>query len=217
MDEKGTDRPSRRNRTRRGEPGGVSVKPGTFKVVMSFGDQTSESMITVKDDPRINVSSQNTNEVYATLKQLEDLQQVAADAVEQLVESKTIADEYSKMLAKLDKKTNKDNIKASKDIAKKIDSIMAAYLGSIDERQGITRNPEITVMQRLGQARRYVGSRQNGISSTETTLIQHAKDELSAALDKTNSFFNEDWSAYKAKMESLNLSPFKETTTFKMN
>ena len=92
MDEKGTDRPSRRNRSRRFEPGGVSVKPGTYKVVMSFGDQTSEQIIKVENDPRINVSSQNTNEVYATLKQLEDMQQVAADAVEQLVESKTIAE-----------------------------------------------------------------------------------------------------------------------------
>ena len=72
-------------------------------------------------------------------------------------------------------------------------------------------------MQRLGQARRYVGSRQNGISSTETTLIQHAKDELSSALDKTNSFFTDEWNPYKSKMEGLNLSPFKETKTFKMN
>jgi len=217
MDEKGTDRPSRRNRSRRFEPGGVSVKPGTYKVVMSFGDQTSEKIIKVGNDPRINVSSQNTNEVYATLKQLEDMQQVAADAVEQLVESKTIAEEYSKTLSKLDKVANKDNIKASKDMAKKIEEIISMYLGSIDERQGITRNPEVTVMQRLGQARRYVGSRQNGISSTETTLIQHAKDELSSALDKTNSFFTDEWNPYKSKMEGLNLSPFKETKTFKMN
>lgn len=217
MDEKGTDRPSRRNRSRRFEPGGVSVKPGTYKVVMSFGDQNSEKIIKVENDPRINVSSQNTNEVYATLKQLEDMQQVAADAVEQLVESKTIAEEYSKTLSKLDKVANKDNIKASKDMAKKIEEIISMYLGSIDERQGITRNPEVTVMQRLGQARRYVGSRQNGISSTETTLIQHAKDELSSALDKTNSFFTDEWNPYKSKMEGLNLSPFKETKTFKMN
>ncbi|MEZ4796504.1 MAG: hypothetical protein R2785_04980 [Flavobacteriaceae bacterium] len=217
MDEKGTDRPSRRNRSRRFEPGGVSVKPGTYKVVMSFGDQTSEKIIKVENDPRINVSSQNTNEVYATLKQLEDMQQVAADAVEQLVESKAIAEEYSKTLAKLDKDAHKNDIKASKDIAKEIEKIISMYLGSIDERQGITRNPEVTVMQRLGQARRYVGSRQNGITSTETTLIQHAKDELSAALDKTNTFFTDEWNPYKGKMEGLSLSPFKEIKSFKMN
>jgi photosystem II stability/assembly factor-like uncharacterized protein len=217
MDEKGGDRPSRRIRPRRGEPGGVSVKPGNYKVVMSFGDQTSETNISVKDDPRINVSSKNTNEVYATLKQLESMQQTAADAVKQLVESKTIAEGYSKTLAKVDKKSNKDNIKASKDIAKEIDKILALYLGSIDERQGITRNPEITVLRRLGQARRYVGSRQNGISSTETTLIQHAKDELSGALDKTNTFFNDQWTPYKSKMEGLNVSPFKEIKSFKLD
>ena len=184
---------------------------------MSFGDQTSEKIIKVENDPRINVSSQNTNEVYATSKQLEEMQQVAADVVAQLTESKTIAEDYSKTLAKLDKKANKDNIKASKDIAKKIDDLIAMYLGSIDKRQGITRNPEVTVMQRLGFASRYVSSRQNGISSTETTLIQHAKDELASALEKTNTFFNDEWGPYKTNMEVLNLSPFKDNKTFKMN
>ena len=35
------------------EPGGVSVKPGTYKAVLHYGDQTSETMITVASDPRL--------------------------------------------------------------------------------------------------------------------------------------------------------------------
>ena len=43
MNEKGADRPSRKIRKRTFEPRGVSVKPGTYNLKMSFGDQTSES------------------------------------------------------------------------------------------------------------------------------------------------------------------------------
>ncbi|WP_188604632.1 WD40/YVTN/BNR-like repeat-containing protein [Aquaticitalea lipolytica] len=217
MDEAGVERPSKSTRKRNNEPGGASVKPGKYKAVLTFGDLKSEEMITVKTDPRLDVSSANINEVYAASKELENMQQTAADAVKQLVESKKIADAYQSDLKKLDKDTYKEQIKASKDIIKKIDDIIDIYLGKEDKRQGITRNPEITVMERLGNANGYVQSRKNGLTTTENTLIKHAKDELNSALDKTNTFFNNDWKTYQSTMESLKASPFKETKTFKLN
>ena len=217
MDEAGVERPSKSTRKRNNEPGGASVKPGKYKAVLTFGDLKSEEVITVKTDPRLDVSSAYINEVYAASKELENMQQTAADAVKQLVESKKIAEAYQSDLKKLDKDAYKEQIKASKDIIKKIDDIIDIYLGKEDKRQGITRNPEITVMERLGNANGYVQSRQNGLTTTENTLIKHAKDELNSALDKTNTFFNNDWKTYQSTMESLKASPFKETKTFKLN
>ncbi len=217
MNEKGGDRPSRSIRPRRGEPGGVSVKPGTYKVVMSFGDQTSETNITVAPDPRLNVDMNSINEVYNASKEVEKITQVAADAVKQLIESKNIATEYSKMLAKLDKKAHKDNIKASKDIVKRIDEVLELYLGKVDKRQGITSDPNVNIMQRIFGAASYIRSRKSGITSTERTLMKNAKDALNSALEKTNTFFNGEWNPYKASMENLSLSPFKEIKSFKLD
>ncbi len=217
MNEKGGDRPSRTIRTRRGEPGGVGVKPGTYKVVMSFGDQTSEQMVTVKTDPRIDVNMNSVNEVYTASKEIQNIRQTAADAVKQLVESKNVATEYSKTLAKLDKKKYKDNIKESKDIIKRIDEVIAIYLGKVDERQGITADPNVNVNDRIGTAGFYAGTRQNGITSTERTLMKHAKDALKDALDKTNTFFNDEWKPYQTAIQALDISPFKEIKSFKLD
>ncbi|MFC4721251.1 WD40/YVTN/BNR-like repeat-containing protein [Geojedonia litorea] len=214
MDEAGIDRPSRSMRKSNREPGGVSVKPGTYRLKIAFGDQTSEETISVKTDPRINVSMASINEVYATSKKLESMGQVAVDAIKQLVESKQIAEKFQADLKKLDKDKYKDEIKASKDIIKDIDGILDIYLGKEDERQGITRNPEVTVTQLYGLARQYVGSRQQGITSTERTLMKNAEDALNDALGKTNAFFNDSWTTYKAKMEQLQINPFKEVKTF---
>lgn len=214
MNEKGVDRPSRKIQKRDKEPGGVSVKPGTYKLVLEYGDQKSEAMIEVKSDPRLQISQKNINEIYAASKNMEKMRQSAADAVKQLVESKDIASKYQKELKKLDKKKYKDQIKLSKDISKKIDSVIAIYLGKEDKRQGITRNPEVTVMQRMGTAGWYVGSRQNGLTSTENTLIKQAKDALQDALVKTNEFFINDWKPYREAIEKLDASPFKEIKNF---
>ncbi|MFD1162820.1 WD40/YVTN/BNR-like repeat-containing protein [Hwangdonia seohaensis] len=217
MDEKGPDRPSRTIRKGNNENGGVDVKPGVYKIVMRFGDQISEEMITVKSDPRLNITQSSIDEIYKASKSVESLSQLMADAVKQLVESKNVSKKYQSELKKLDKETYKDEIKASNDIIKKIDDLIALYLGKEDKRQGITRNPEVNINQRIRLANGYVRSRQNGLTSTENTLIEHAKNALKEGLDKTNAFFNDDWKTYKESMEIINLSPFKTTKSFKLN
>ncbi|MDO1501034.1 hypothetical protein Q2T40_12910 [Winogradskyella maritima] len=214
MDEAGVNRPSRRDRNSNREPGGVSVKPGTYKAVLHYGDLMSETMITVASDPRLEVSQKNIDEVYAAAKQLEKYQQTAADAAKQLVSSKAIADKFKKDLSGLDKDKYKEEIKLSSEVSKKIDSLLDKYFGKQDERQGITRNPEVTALQRLGLANNYVFNSQNGLTSTETTLISHAKKALDDLLGETNAFFNDEWPKYKAKMEDVKMNPFKETKSF---
>lgn len=217
MDEAGIDRPSRTNKKRNKESGGVQVKPGTYKAVLAFGDKTSETSIIVATDPRNDVSSSNINEVYTTLKKLEQFYATTTEAVNQLVESKQIAKKYQTDLKKIEKDAYKSQIEDSKKIIKEIDELIDIYLGKEDKRQGITRNPEKTVMSRLGQANGYISSRQSGITQTETTLIKHAEDALKDAINKTNSFFNDSWKPYQIEMELLKISPFKEIKTFKVD
>ena len=197
MDEKGGDRPSRTIPKKKRESSGVSVKPGTYKIILTYGDQTSEKMITVKSDPRIEISANSIDEVYAASKEMEGVTQTAADAVKQLVESKNIASTYKKTLTKLDKKKFKESIKASKDIIKRIDEVIAIYLGKVDKRQGITSDPIVNVNNRIGTSRWYIGSRKNGITKTEHILMKQAKDALNAALIKTNTFFTDEWKPYQ--------------------
>lgn len=217
LDEKGPDRPSRTIPKRNRERGGMDVKPGTYKVKVIYGDAVDSTSVTVKTDPRLDVSMASINEVYATGKKLEAYTQTAADAVKQLVESKNLANKYKKELKELDKDKFKDQIKASEEIVKQIDSVIDLYLGKDDKRQGIVRSPEPNVTNRLGTASSYVRSRKTGITETEKQLIKFAEDDLRNALNKTNAFFNEKWKAYRSSIESLDLSPFKETQTFNIN
>ena len=91
------------------------------------------------------------------------------------------------------------------------------FLGIPDERQGITRNPEVTVMQRLGLARNYVNNSQTGITSTETTLIKHARNSMGKVLGEVNSFFREDWMDFQKTMKDVKVDPFKDLKTFSLD
>ncbi|SNZ00527.1 VPS10 domain-containing protein [Flagellimonas pacifica] len=214
LDEKGPDRPSRKISKKKTEQGGISVKPGTYKIKVHYGDYADSTKIVVKSDPRLQTSMASINEVYEMDKKLQNHIQTAADAVKQLVESKDLANKFQKEMKELDKEKFKDQVKASTTIVKQIDSIVALYIGKEDKRQGITRNPEINVMQRLNTASYYSGTRKSGITETEKNLVKYAEDELKSALDKTNNFFDEKWTPYRESIESLDLSPFKETEKF---
>jgi len=216
MDEKGPDSPSRKINKSKNESGGADVKPGTYKVKVTFGEMTDETTITVTSDPRLKVDTAAINEVYTNTKKLEGFTQIAADAVEQLVESKNLANKYAKELKDLDDVKYKEQIKASKDISKAIDSVIALYLGKEDKRQGITRNPELNVVRRISSANSYVKSRKSGITTTELNLIKYAEEDLKMALDKTNTFFNVTWKPYQASIEALDVSPFKPTKSFQL-
>lgn len=214
MDEKGVARAGRKIRKLKREPSGVSVKPGIFKIIASYKEQSSSTDITVKFDPRLSIADAAIQEKYQTLKMLEKHQKTIADAARQLVESKIIAQDYKKKLTKENKEVYKIAINKSDSIVSKIDKLLDGYLGKVDKRQGITRNPEVTVSQRLRTANYYVGSRFGNQTETEKILIRQFQDALEKAVGETNTFFAKDWKAYKTSMEAINISPFKEIKTF---
>ncbi|MEM5539652.1 hypothetical protein [Olleya sp. AS48] len=218
MDEKGGDRPSRTVRKSSRESGGVDVKPGNYKAILEYGDQTSETMITVASDPRLEVSTKNTDAVYAALKEIENIRQIAADATKQLAENKKLAEKYKAELTDLDKEKYKDEIKASKDIIKQIDELLDIYIGKQDKRQGITKTLDVSVNNRIGTASWYIATRQNGLTSTETTLLQHAKEDLKLALEKTNTFFNTNFKPYYQSIIKINMTKgIDEIKTFSLD
>ena len=215
MDEKGKSRPSRNLRSSSREPSGVKVIPGEYKIVLSYKNEKSEEKISVESDPRLVIDIDNLKSVYNESKVLENYMSKAYDAVKQLIESKKVLNEYLKLL----KNNKSDDIKSLnneiKEDIKKIDTIVALFLGKEDKRQGIVRNPESTVMTRLRTASTYVGSRKSGMTSTEKNLIEHAKNELKEALLKTNNYFSNNWPLIKEKISSKNVSQFKEINMIK--
>ena len=213
MDEKGKQRPSRTIRKKKFESGGVSVKPGNYKIELSYSDKISNSSIDIINDPRIE-QNPNSDDLYNSLKELDELLQRSADIVEQLVESKNTATTIKTRLNKLDKKKFKENVDLSNTIVKEIDDLIALFLGGIDKRQGITRNLESNIQQEIYKAYSYISSRPSGNTITEKNLMTHAVNSLDKAVKLVNLFFDNKWKDYSNQIDKLEYSEFKEIKQF---
>lgn len=217
MDEKGVARSSRKISKQKSEPSGVAVKPGVYIVKATFGNLTSEQSITVAYDPRLKIFKLAIDEKYTSLKKLEKYEAQMSLAVKQLVKSKKIANDYQEKLKKEDKEKYKSEIVSCEDVSKKITKLLNLYLGKVDKRQGIVRSPKPNVNQRLRIAQRYIDSRFGDQTTTEERLISQFKTSLNEALDKTNKLYKEDWTSFKAEIDKIMISSFKEIKTFTIN
>lgn len=217
MDEKGSQSPSKKLRELKSEPSGVPVLAGNYTAVLNYGDQVSKNRITIENDPRITKSKEASLEIYETLKEMESIKKVTANAVKQLVESKKIASIFIDRLNEENKDYHKKSLKECDDIIEKIDTILALYFGKDDKRQGIVRNtPEISVIERYRNANYYISTRQNGMTRTEHILLEQAKEALSKALKLTNEFFESEWINYKLIIEDIDFTDFKAIETFEI-
>lgn len=224
MDEAGVRSPSReKRRSFSNEPGGVTVLPGTYKVVMLYGNQKDLANINVSYDPRLETDDEVHKAKYDALKELEQKVDKAREAVTQLVDSRELAEDFEKRLKDLKSKRGDSDIpydsliKETKAIKDSIRVLIDVFLGEEDEHQGIIRSPDPTVMTYLSAAKRYVASTLEVPGPTEKRLIYQADEKLKPALERVNKFYETEWQDYQNLMKQQDLTYFKNYEPIKWN
>jgi len=203
LDEKGSDYPSRNEPRNDYEPGGVTVLPGTYGLRMSFGESVDSTTVEVKFDPRVNISSNVLRARQEFARRIEKDQHVAADAMERLRKSKSIAADYEKRLSEIDKEEFEEAISSSKAIQDSINNLMDPIVGKQSDQQGIVSFLEVPVTSRLRNAAGYMQSSLESPGPTEERLLKQAEDQLGDIVARVNAFYNEQWSTYRSAMEAL--------------
>ena len=197
------------------EPSGGSVLPGTYKVVMHYGDYSDSTMVEVNSDPRIEIPMDAQKKTYDFRTEWMSVNKRLADAVSQLHEAQKVI-KLHEDLAKADTR-DKAELKTindmNKETKKKIDDMMNMIFGKRDERQGITSSPDVTVQQRLRAPARYLGNDFDGPGSHEENLLRLANEAVDEAVSKINDFVSNDWVEYQKAMQAADFSPFKELKT----
>ena len=84
------------------------------------------------------------------------------------------------------------------------------FVGKEDDRQGITRNPDLSISNHYNAAYNYTSNALHAPGDTENKLIKKFEDELSKVLNKVNTYFSSEWPKFREAVEKLDTSPFKD-------
>lgn len=192
------------------EPGGMPVLPGTYKVVLQLGVDKDSTMLTIKDDPRINRRAEvlqaqrrevdrvrkSTARITAAMDAVRDWEEVLTKMQAQLrgVEEGE-ADSLRKVTTRM-----QDSLKLIKEFVS----------GRTTEKQGIFRPQEVTVLNSLQTAQGYITGKSVAPAKPEATLVQNAESMVNEAVNRINRFYEQHWKGYRQQVQNSKWSLFKD-------
>ena len=193
------------------EPGnGMSVFPGTYKMVLSLGKENDSTMLVVKPDPSV-VSSKNLyDEKMAAIKRIEQSIIKTVAVTDRLTEADETIAKVDAQLKNMEGKEADSLRKTGKAMTDSIKKIRNLIMGTPQEKQGYGSPYEITVNERLREARNEVMRKSKIPDAQEFGLITMAEGLVAEAIQKANSFFNGKWMQYQQQANATPMKIFKD-------
>lgn len=193
------------------EPRGVTVYPGTYKIVVTLGKESDSTMVTVKGDPRAPISK----EVYDAKMKMNSRLQTSVNKLTEAVDRILDAEEtLTKMDAQLRNVEGKDADslrKAGTKMRDEIKKLRESMFGrSAPDKQGITRFADITTQSIIQRARFEIGNKIAAPTAQTERLVTDAETAVTEAIGKINDFFTNKWSSYRKLVESIPMKLFKD-------
>jgi hypothetical protein len=211
MEERGFRQPgSPKPRPGAPEPGGLTVLPGIYKLVVSMGRDSDSTMITVKDDPRVG----NRNEAKLAQRKMFERLRTSADklteAMDRLTEASDVLAKMTTQLQNVEGKEADSLRRKTRALQDSIKVIREFISGATSDRQGISRSLAPRVLTRIQDANQYIGAKLVAPGAQEEQLIANAEKLIGEAVKKTNTFFEGKWKDYRKQVEETKINLFKE-------
>lgn len=192
------------------EPSGLQVLPGTYKVVLTLGKESDSTMVTVKDDPRIQKSA---DAIAAQRNMIERLRKSAGrltEGMDRLGEWEETLGKLQVQLRGVEGKELDSLRKSTTAVQDSIKTIREFISGKRSDRQGITRSQDITVLSTMQNAQQYIMAKSVAPGKQEEQLVKNSEAMINAALKRINDFYATQWAAYRKQVEGTKVNLFKE-------
>ncbi|NJC27637.1 VPS10 domain-containing protein [Neolewinella antarctica] len=209
----GVPYPSRTERKKDADlPSGNVVAPGVYEVVMTYGEQTGKTMLTVKADPREPATDQTDlrgkamrTELDSTVVRLDRAWTQLQDAGKSL---KTVETLLKDAPADLGDGTSKDSLTADiKTLRKQIADLEEVYTEPEDQK-GIQRVPT-NVQAMLYTARSYVSDVDGAPSQMATLALAQAQSASRDFIRRVEVFMSGEFAGFRGVVEGVGFSLFR--------
>jgi photosystem II stability/assembly factor-like uncharacterized protein len=211
MEEKGYRAPgSPKPRPGAPETPGLQAGPGTYKVVLTLGKESDSTMVTLKDDPRLNKSAEVRSAQRALMQDLRRTTDRLTEAMDRLAESEEALGKISGELRGLEGKQYDSLRKTTTRMQDSIKVLREFIGGKKNEKQGLFREDDITVLSGIQLAQGYIMSKSLAPGEQERALVANAAKLIDGAVTRVNNFYASLWKGYRQQYEATKVNLFKD-------
>ena len=191
------------------EPGGgPQVTPGQYKVMVEFRNGLDSTILTVLDDPRLNIpASVRQAEADATRKFYATVEQAKA-AYDRLMEAEKAIKNVENAFVYVPDSTKKEVLQLGSALRDSIANLKDLFF-THKEAKGIQRNPN-TLNNHLSRALNYIRNSEGSPNGNAQIAIRFAETETARVTEQVNALFETKWAEYRQKAAAIEAPLFKE-------
>ena len=188
-------------------PSGLNALPGKYTIVAQYGEETAQTEVEVKLDPRVeDITAQDIQALKAANEDMEAMIDKSNIAFNKLKKAKKKVELIEKLTETVQDTTKKAMTKLNKETKEKIEEMIVSFVDK-QNLKGIQRNPS-TLNRMMGGAGRYLRSSYGKPTPNAQVAIDKAETAVSKALEKIDAFFAKDWVEYQEKVKAMDFDLF---------
>ncbi|MEM8583787.1 MAG: hypothetical protein AAGF87_05930 [Bacteroidota bacterium] len=189
-------------------PSGSRVLPGTYTVVMRYGDFSDETQVRVEADPRLPNQTGRYQQRDRLLTELDSLRARSDRAWERLRTAQQSIDRVKGLLDLASEEISDTLSTQSKQLLDSI-AMLRELVRMPEDTKGIQRNPN-NLSGVLGSASYYVGQTDGQPTQMATLALARAKRETESFIERVNRFLQDDLMPFKEQVDEARLDVFGE-------
>ncbi|MBX2928361.1 MAG: hypothetical protein KF852_11040 [Saprospiraceae bacterium] len=196
-------------------PGGMEALPGKYKIVVVYGAFKDSTTLTVHDDPRRIIPMADRKAKLAAYAEYKTMVEKATQGFDQLKEARKSVRMVNDALANAPDSVKQEVTKMGKALLDSIAAVEKLYMMP-DGLKGIQRSSD-DLSALLRGATQYLNASDGAPNPNTQNILNLAKQRTAETLDRVNAFFEQDFAAYRQKVEGLSFSFFKPFEALKMD
>jgi hypothetical protein len=186
----------------------IPVLPGNYKIVIKYGDTSSETAVKVIPDPRFEYNEEVDKAVYTLSKRLNMSTEKLSSAMAKLQASdKTV----EHVLTQAKAGAAREVVAASEAMQQKIKELNnLARAPRPDKQVGAWQSFAVTATSKLSDASQALRGRLFVPTTQDVKVIEEAEQLVGEFVKAVDDFYSNQWLTYKRQVEGASLSWFRE-------
>ena len=195
------------------EPWGISALPGTYKVMMIYGEFKDSTTVQVLPDPNDETLPAVTKKRYdGALAFYKNVEKLTA-ALDKMREMEKTIKLISEQWVNVPDSVKKEAIKSGDALKDSIAAYKKMIVGT-EGGKGIQRDPN-TINGAIWNALGYISADDGAKNTNATYAAKTAVRRIDEMVEKVNGLINKDWPKYKELAEKVPYSLFKSIESIK--
>ncbi len=192
-----------------GQRKGIAVLPGDYKIMLSHGENTDETMVKVIEDPRFDLAPSIDKGLYQFRKEVDVEMARLMQLLSDIDNKQAAVEKIKRQLVDLQSTNKEELIKALDEISVQLVDLRAKGQTPRPNRQvGAWQSFEVSPFSKLMEARRLSAARTTAISAQNKAVLKEAADLIETFKKAFETFINSDWKKFEEVVKKSDLNWF---------